>query len=385
MSLLQWLTLIPVVVGSIFSCLCVLTFGRFCALRDMELSAEQSLPPVTILKPVCGLEKGLEQSLRSACLQDYPCFQVVCSVRSVSDTALPLLKRIEREFPGRAVVVIDGSRPGPNRKVANLGGALARARSDIIVISDSDIYLGPDYLRRITAPLSDPRVGYVCTLYRAVAAERWYEKLEALTLNADFIPGVVFAYMTRASRFCLGASVAFRRSDLAAGGGIEVLGNFLAEDYELGRRLSESGRRMVLVPETVDVVVDLKSPAEWWKHQVSWDQKTRAACPSGFAASILNRAVPFAALFAVIRGGDGIAPAVFGAALAVRWLTAAFVIRRGLRDRESLLPKMILLPFRDAAALVSWAAALVKKKVVWRGAVYQVTPGGRIAERESHE
>lgn len=385
MSFLQWLTLIPVVVGSIFSCLCVSTFRRFRASGELKLSPMQPLPPVTILKPVCGLEKGLEQSLRSACTQDYPRFQVVCSVRSVSDPSLPLLKRIERDFPGRAVVVIDGSRPGPNRKVANLAGALARARSDIVVISDSDIRLGPGYLRRITAPLSDPRVGCVCTLYRAVAAERWYEKLEALTLNADFIPGVVFAYMTGASRFCLGASVAFRKSDLEACGGIEALGNFLAEDYELGRRLSESGKRMVLVPKTVDVVVDLKSPAEWWKHQVSWDQKTRAAAPWGFTASVLNRAVPFAALFAVMRGGDGIAVVVCGAALAVRWLTAAFIIRRGLRDRENLLPKMILLPFRDTAALVSWAAALVKKTVAWRGAVYEVTPGGRLVERESHE
>lgn len=385
MTFPQWLTLIPVVIGSIFSCLCVLTFGRFCALREMELSAAQSLPPVTILKPVCGLEKRLEENLRSACTQDYPCFQVVCSVRSSSDPALPLLKQIEREFPERAAVVIDSRNPGPNRKVGNLAGALARTRSDIVVISDSDIHLGPVYLRRITAPLSDPRVGCVCTLYRAVAAERWYEKLEALTLNADFIPSVVFAYMTRSSRFCLGASVAFRGSDLAASGGIEALGGFLAEDYELGRRLSDSGKRMVLVPETVDAVVDLKSPAEWWKHQVSWDQKTRAARPFGFAASVLTRAVPFAALFTVMRGGDGIALAVFGAVLTVRWLTAALVIRRGLRDRENLLQKMILLPFRDAAALLSWAAALVKKKVVWRGTVYEVTPGGRLAGGARHE
>lgn len=385
MAILQWLTFIPVVIGSIFSCLCVATFRRFYARSKTEARTPDSFPPVTILKPVCGLEKDLAQNLKSACTQDYPRFQVVCSVQSSSDSALPLLRQIERDFPDRMTVVIDHRDPGPNRKVGNLAGALAQARYDIVVISDSDIRVRPDYLKRITGPLSDPQVGYVCTLYRAVAAERWYEKLEALTLNADFVPGVVFAYMTRSSPFCLGASVAFRKSDLAATGGIEALAGYLAEDYELGRRISALKKRMVLIPESVETTIDLKSVREWWKHQVTWDQKTRAARPYGFAATILTRAVPFAAVFTVLRGADGTGLVVLGAALLVRALTAVLIIRWGLGDRESMISKAFLLPVRDIAALASWAAALLKKRVAWRDRVFELAPGGRLARGASNE
>jgi len=334
------------------------------------------------LKPVCGLEKNQKINLRSACLQDYPDFQVVFSVQDPNDPAVPILKEIQQEYPERVSVAVENHRAGPNGKINNLLGALPYARHDILVISDSDVRLGPNYLQNIIAPLADPGVGFVCTLYKATSADRWYEKMELLTLNADFIPSVVFAYVSGASKFCLGSSVAFRRGSLEEMGGLEALADYLAEDYEMGRRLLASGKRMVLVPYFVEIGVDLQDLSQWWNHQVCWDQKTRAAQPAGFFASVVTRSVPFALLLAASRLGDALGLFILGGVLGLRLATAAVILGWGFRDREGL-KSLALLPLRDIAALVSWVLAFTKKTVIWRGAELILTQDGRLARRES--
>ncbi len=383
LSLLQWLFLIPAVGGSIYGILCLFTIWLFRTQNPSSSSPSFShWPPVTILKPVCGLEKNQKVNLRSACLQDYPKFQVVFSVQNSDDPAIPVLKEIQQEYPERVSVAIESRKVGLNGKINNLLGALPHALHDILVISDSDIHLGPDYLKNIIPPLADPMVGFVCTLYKATSANRWFEKMELLTLNADFIPSVVFAYVTGTAKFCLGSSVAFRRSSLKEVGGLEALADYLAEDYEMGRRLWVSGKRMVLAPYIVDTVVDFKDLSQWWNHQVSWDQKTHAAEPLGFFAAIMTRSVPFALLFAVFRLGDAIGLAVLGGVLALRMATAAVIVGWGLQDREGL-KSIALLPLRDMAALVSWVLALTKKTVIWRGSKMIITRDGRLARWKS--
>jgi len=305
-SLLQSICLVPAIAGSIYSILCLLAVWRFRTQpRCSPGYSFSKWPGVTILKPVRGLEKNQEQNLRSACLQDYPEFQVVFSVQDPDDPALPLLKKIGQAFGSKRVsVVIGNRRVGPNGKINNLLGALPYAQYDTLVISDSDVRLKPDYLKAIIAPLADPNVGCVCTLYKATHADRWFEKMELLTLNADFVPSVIFASVTGASKFCLGSSVALRCSSLKEIGGFETLADYLTEDYEMGRRLWTSGKRVAVVPYFVETVVDLEKASRWWNHQVCWDQKTRAAQPAGFFATLLIRSVPFALLFAASRLAD---------------------------------------------------------------------------------
>jgi ceramide glucosyltransferase len=223
LSILQWMCLIPAIGGSVYAILCLLAVIRF-SLRagDMPADSSQAWPPVSILKPILGLEKDLQANLRSACLQDYPEFQVVFCVQDAHDPAISLLKDIQQEFgPERITVAIGQRQVGPNGKINNLLGGLAHARHDTLVISDSDVFLRRDYLKTIVAPLADPSVGCVWTLYKAVRAESWFEKMELLTLNADFLPNVVFAYVTGASKFCPGSSTALRRSTLKEIGGLE--------------------------------------------------------------------------------------------------------------------------------------------------------------------
>jgi ceramide glucosyltransferase len=379
LTFLQTIFLIPVLGGSIYWILCLLAVARLRTRPDSPpRSTDQELPPVTLLKPVCGVEKHQRANLRSACLQDYPEFQVVFSVQDSGDPALPLLKEMEREFgPERVSVVIKDHRVGPNGKVNNLLGSLSDARYDVLVISDSDVRLKPDYLRAIVSPFADPEVGGVCTLYRAICADRWFERLELLTFNADFIPSVIFAHVTGASKFCLGSSLALRRSVLKTMGGLEVLADYLVEDYEIGRRIWMSGRKIAVLNYFVDVVVDLKRPLEWWNHQVCWDQKTRSARPWGFLATLMIRSVPFAFFFAACRMGDGAGLAMLTGAVGVRLVTAAAIMGWGLRDRKGLR-SLALLPVRDIVALGTWFLAFTKRTVLWRGQTFTLTREGRI-------
>ena len=382
-SLLQWICLIPTIAGSIYLILCLLAVLRF--RTQPKCSPEYSFsqwPPVTILKPVRGLEKNQEHNLRSTCLQDYPEFQVVFSIQDPDDPVLPVLKKIEQEFGSKRVsVAIENRQVGPNGKINNLLGALPRAHYDILVISDSDVYLKHDYLKAIIAPLADPNVGCVCTLYKATCADRWYEKMELLTFNADFIPSVIFAHVTGSAKFCLGSSMALRRSSLNEVGGLETLSDYLVEDYEIGRRLWTSGKKIAIVRYFVDIVVDLKNPFQWWNHQMYWDQKTRAAQPAGFFATLLIRSVPFALFFAASRSGDAVGLVVLGGAIGLRLAIAVVILGWGLRDREGL-KSLALLPLRDITGLVSWLLAITKKRVIWRGAEFNLIRG-RLVSREN--
>jgi ceramide glucosyltransferase len=381
--IIEWLCIIPAIGGSVYAVLCLLTMIRFG--RDTRRATRDEsgcLPPVSVLKPVCGLEKNLRENLRSACLQDYPEFQVVFSVQEPEDPAIPLLHEIRNEFGAeRVTVAVENCRSGTNGKINNMVGGLRHARHEVLVISDSDVRLRPDYLKTIVPPLADPKVGCVCTLYKAACAESWFEKLELLTLNADFMTGVVFAHISGFSRFCLGASAALRRATLDEIGGLEGLADYLVEDYEMGRRIWVSGKKIEIVPYLVDTMVDLKSPGQWWNHQVYWDQNTRAARPWAFFATALVRSIPFALFYAMTRALDAVGLGVLAAAVAIRMSTAAVILGWGFRDREGLR-SLALLPIRDCLSLVSWFLSFTKRTTVWRGARFILTRDGRLVARE---
>jgi ceramide glucosyltransferase len=382
MNLLQWLCLIPVIGGTVYGLLSVPAVLRFFGRPGAGATSCAAWPPVTLLKPVHGLEKNLMDNLRGFCHQDYPAYQVVFSAQRENDPAIPLLYQLQKEFgPEKVSVVVKDIQAGMNGKVNNLMGGLTAARHDVLVISDSDIRVRPDYLKAVVAPLSNPDVGCVCTPFKAVCTERWYEKLELLSMNADFLPSVVFALATGASNYSNGQSIAIRRETLDKIGGLASLGDYLVEDYEIGRRIWESGKRMVVVPYLIEATVDLKSAGQWWSHQVYWDQNTRAARPGGFFATVFTRSVPFALLYALLRGMDPVGLAVLAGTLAVRLATVAVVLL-AVRDREGLR-SLWLLPVRDVLGLVSWVLAFTQRTVIWRGAEFVLSRNGRLIQREA--
>jgi ceramide glucosyltransferase len=379
---LEWLFLIPTIGGSIYAVLCVIAIARLRgSAPNKSKCAFERWPAVTVLKPVHGLEKNQKENLRSTCIQDYPEFQVVFSVQEPDDAAVPLLREIQQEFgTERVTVAIENCRAGTNGKINNMIGGLRHARHDILVISDSDILLRPDYLKTIVAPLSDPEVGCACTLYKAAGADTWFEKMELLTLNADFMANVLFAHVSGASKFCLGASAALHRSTLEQIGGLEALSDYLVEDYEMGRRIWMLGKKVSIVPYFVDTIVDLKNPAQWWSHQVYWDQNTRSARPLAFFATALIRSVPFSILYAAVRMGDAAGLWILAGVFPLRLLSAAAVMGWGLRDREGLR-SLGLLIFRDITSLATWLLAFTKRTTVWRGTSFVLTRDGRLVAR----
>ena len=383
LSIVQFMCLIPVVCGSVYALLCLGAVFRLMRQSDQPSTPTYTdWPTVTVLKPVCGLEKGLRENLRSTCIQDYPVFQVVLSVQRFDDPSIPLLHELQQEFgANRVTVAIEECVAGPNGKINNLIGGLKHARHEILVISDSDVRLRPDYLKTIIAPLADQQVGYVCTLYKAVKADTWFEKMELLTINADLTPNIMFALVTHASQLCLGASTALRRSTLEEIGGLTSLADYLVEDYELGRRIWTTGKRMAILPYFVETVVDLKTSRHWWNHLVYWDQNNRAARPGALFSTIIIRPVPFAVLFALSTFGSWIGLSVLAGTLVVRLMVSGIVMRWGLNDREGIRA-LWLVPFRDIAALGSWVLAFTKRTTIWRETTFRLTKTGRLVLEE---
>ncbi len=335
-------------------------------------------PPVSVLRPVYGLTKDLAACLRSACRLDYPEYQLVLSAQREDEPALPLMREVQREMPpGRVEVVVDGSGRTPNGKVRNLLVGLSGARHDVLVVSDSDVPLQPDYLKAIVAPLLDPEVGCATTFYKAAGAGPWHEAMEQLFINTEWVPNLVFAHVTGASPFVLGASNAVRRSTLDAIGGLADLGNYLLEDFEMGRRLRARGKRVAVVPYFVETLVDLPNLRAWWRHQVYWDRNTRAGNAWGLLGTLFIRPIPWALLLAALRPGDPFALAVAAAAVALRLLAAGLFLGWGLGDRRGLR-SLALVPLRDLAGFAATVTVLARPPVVWTGAWFRVGAGGRM-------
>lgn len=369
------------VCGSIYVVLCVFTAAIFGARMRRRARRQTDLPAVSMLKPLYGADKELLENLRLACQQDYPDFQVVLSVQRLDDPAIPIMRLVQQEFGAdRVTLAIAQSEARTNGKIQNLEIALPHARHDMLVVSDSDVKMGPDYLRAIVAPFSDPDVGCVSTPYRAMNAQYWFEKLELLTMNADFVPNLMFASVAGIVTFGLGASMAFRRRDLEAVGGFAAFREYLAEDSHMAARIEGLGRKVVVAPYFVDMEVDLKSFSQWWSHQVYWDQNTRVIRPAGYFATIVVRSVPFALLYALLRGFDTMGLGVFLATTLIRMGGAAFTLGAVMKDREGIAA-LGLLPLRDLLGLVVWALAIVKRDFVHRGRRFGLLNDGRIVPR----
>ena len=206
--------------------------------RSVSVGATSGVLPVSILKPLKGVDPGMYESLRSQCQQDYPEYEIIFGVNESADPAVELVKQLQAEFPQRAIrLKVCSDNLGANIKVSNLVQMMKEARYENIIVSDSDIRVEPDYLRRVVGPLGDPKIGLVTCLYRGVPASTLGSRLESLGISTDFVPGVLVArQIENGIRFGLGSTLAFRRRDLKAIGGFEAIADYLADDYELGKR-----------------------------------------------------------------------------------------------------------------------------------------------------
>lgn len=338
-------------------------------------------PPVTILKPVCGLDESLYENLRSFCHQAYPRYQVIFGVLDAADPAIPTVERLIRELDDVDItLVVDGNVSGDNLKASNLVNMVPAAKYDLLFVADSDMRVDETYLATVVAPFADPRVGAVTCLYKASASRHLPSRLASMFINEWFLPSVLVSAKLRDIRFCFGATMAVRRPLLEMIGGFKAIAEYLADDHMLGKLVSQRGFKVVLSDYVVENVVAEESFAHMLQHELRWARTVRTVEPLGHAFSFIMYGVPVALISAV----DVVVTAGW------QWLAAglvasAILLRAGVHlavHRKLNLPKdgsLWLIPLRDIVSFGVWAMSFLGRQIKWRGRALVVNRDGFVA------
>lgn len=346
-------------------------------LKQPQLPDSQ-LPPVSILKPLKGVDPEIWESFCSHCEQDYPesQIQMILGVSDPADPAIEVVRKLQSKYPNLAIDLIVCDRTlGANIKVSNLAQMLPAARHELLLVIDSDIRVPKDYLRRVTPPLTDDSVGLVTCLYRAAPAPTLGSRLEALGIGTDFVPGVLSAkLLENGLNFGLGSTLAFRRRDLAAIGSFGALVDYLADDYELGRRIAATGKRIELSSAIVTTFLPAYTLRQFFRHQLRWSRAIRDARRWGYAGLIFTFGLPWALLTLLAARGAVWTWALFALALGTRLAVGLVATLAVFHDREALR-YMFLLPLRDLIAPFVWVASFIGNRIYWRGDVFDLKDG----------
>jgi ceramide glucosyltransferase len=378
LSIAGALVLLMALAGTVFGALAALAAGRFLARRP---AAPQAFPPVTILRPMKGLDPEADANLLSLVEQDYAGpLQVILGADSPADPSVAAAERLRSAHPQRDVVVVtDPTQHGTNRKLSNLINMAPRATGEILVISDSDVRLPPGALAALVGALQQPGAGLAYALYRGRPTGNGWSRLAALDINARFASSVVVGQVLGAHPV-LGPTMALRAQTLAAGGGFQRLKDVLADDFELGVMTREQGLAIVCPPMLIDHGFPERSLGELWRHELRWARTIRLLNPGGYAGSVITYALPLALAGAALvwaGAADWRSWALLAlAAVAVLRLVQAAVLCRQMRAD---LGALWLLPLRDGLALAVFLAAFFGDRIEWRGNRLRVKADGAMA------
>jgi ceramide glucosyltransferase len=329
------------------------------------------LPPVSILKPVCGLDDGFEQAIAGHALLDYPEYELLFGVHDLADPAVPAIEKLIRGNPGKQIRLIHSTAQAANGKVGVLIDLAREAKHSTLLVADSDIGVPRDYLRRVVAPLADDATALVTCLYRANAnsvAGQW----ESLGIATDFIPSTLVAPLVGIREFGLGSTLCFRRADLEAIGGFEAIKDYIADDYQLARRLTGLGRRAVFSEVTVETTLSDPGWAAVWRHQVRWARTIRVSRGDGYAGLPVTHAGLWA-LVAFAAGHWPLAVPLIAARITMGIAGGWWVLRYA--PALYLAP---LIPLWDLWAFAVWIAGFTGRTVEWRGGRKRVLADGRM-------
>ncbi|HYR03660.1 MAG TPA: bacteriohopanetetrol glucosamine biosynthesis glycosyltransferase HpnI [Syntrophobacteria bacterium] len=373
-SVLPFIIILPPLAYALFTLWC----GRAFFSRRRE--AADHTPPVTILKPVKGVDAGSFENFASFCRQDYPNYQIVFACASENDPVISVIRKLIVAYPSHDIgLVVDGRVFGSNYKVCNLMNAFPMAKHDIIIVCDSDIRVGEGYLRAVCAPFADPGIGLVTSLYRTSSFQGVPCAIEAMGFTAEMVPNVMVARKLEGLSFSLGASMAVRREALEQIGGFRALVDYLADDYQLGNKIYRAGWRLALSDYRVESVMHRAPLANILSRQLRWARTVRVCRPRGYFASVITQPFPAACLALLVAGCAPAGLAAVGLLYLLRSLVALVYSRAFLRD--NIFPRWLwLLPVRDGIAFVTWGLAFLGNRVHWRGHWYRLLPGGRIME-----
>ena len=379
LSGLEWLLVLMCCATTVYAGVAAVAmpfFSKRAAVRHVGWSS------VSVLKPLCGIEPRLYENLVTFCEQAHPCFQLLCGVSSPVDPAIGVVRRLQAAYPHCDIeLVIDSRVHGSNLKVSNLINMARRARHDIIVLADSDIAVGPDYLDTVTAPLADPDTGVVTCLYRAQSVGGFWPRVGALFINEWFAPSVRVAHAGGSRRFGFGATLALRRTTLEGIGGFETLKDCLADDYWLAEHARALGLNTVLSP--VMVATDVIEPTftTLWLREMRWLRTIRSVNLPGFAFLFVTFTSPWlligsALLLVMNNGGSTTAHPFMSLTLSISTVTGIIarilLHARSARYSCTFWHDLPLVPLRDTLLALQWLGAVFGSHVVWRGARMRV-------------
>ena len=334
-------------------------------------------PPVTILKPLKGLDRELYENLRSFCTLDYPRYQLLFTLASPDDAALAVLSRLRAEFPQLDMeTVVSKNRIGANPKINNASNAAPFIKHDLLLISDSDIRVQRDFLTRMVAPLRDPAVGLVTAFYQATTPRGAWARLEALSVNTQFLPQAIVAVVF-GLRFAMGAAMVVRREAFERTGGFQTMSEHLADDYILGEGVKAAGYRVEIADCVVESLPDNGGPLEHVRHQVRWARTIRICSPSGYCGTALLHGFSWLTLKLALFGPDPVTVTLALTALAAKGLSTMAISRSCLGNRQNHA-SLLLLPWSEWVSFAAWLCGFQAAHVIWRGEVFSVQPQGRL-------
>jgi ceramide glucosyltransferase len=332
-------------------------------------------PPVSVLKPVRGVDFGTYENFSSFCQQDYPEYEILFAVNDDADPSVPVIRRVITEFPERKIRLFVGAEHlGANRKVNKLERLAREAQHDALVLTDGDVRVGPHFLREVVAPLGDGKIGAVTSFYRAIAEKNLGAEIEAVGVSSDFFAGVLMAEWMEGITFALGASIATTKEWLRKMGGFEAIAGTLADDYEFGNRIAKAGGEVVLSREAVWTMYPAQTFRGFWDHQVRWARTVRLCRPLSYFGLLFTQGLPWAVLAALVAPTKWIAGTYLLAYLILRFAMAWTVGIWGVND-EVLRRKIWLVPLRDAIHFIVWLASFGSNRIRWGNIDYAIRQG----------
>jgi len=371
--------------SSVFFLLCLAAIAYYCyAIYAANRFFSQSVisnpdfhPPISILKPICGVDSRTYENLGSFCQQDYPNYQIIFGVQDRQDASLKVVKQIIHDFPQVDIQFVISDRPlGENRKVGNLVNAMAKAKHDILILADSDVHVQPNYLQQVVQPLSDASVGTVTCLYRSFA-EGWVAALEALSAATEFHAGVLVSNQLEGTRFALGQTIVIRRSVLEVIGGLEGIANYLADDFQLGYRSAQAGFQVVLSHYVVEHVLPACTLLDSLQRQIRWMLVIRVSRTWGYVGLIFTYGTVSSLLLLMATGGAPIGWIVLATTWSMRLFMAWLI---GVKKLNDPVTKRLfwLVPLRDCMSVALWCYGFLVNTIKWRDRPFKLAKGGKL-------
>jgi ceramide glucosyltransferase len=334
-------------------------------------------PPISILKPICGLDRGAYNNWASFCRQDYRSYQIIFGVSDSTDPAIAVLRQLIQDFPKVDIrLVINSNVIGSNLKVSNLANLEPYAQYNLLLISDSDIRVGRDYLKRMVQPMQDAQTGVVTCLYRS-RVYSFVAALEALSISTDFHATVLLARQLGWMKFAMGSSILIRHKVLETIGGFKAIANHLADDFILGNLTAQAGFEVVLSDYVVGHTLETATLTDLIQHQTRWNRCTRAANPLGYLGLIFTHGTVFSLAFLCLSGPSSLGWEVLGVMWTVRILMGWIVGVKGLED-DVAARFLWLIPIRDLLSFGLWCYGFMGDRIVWRGKQFRLVSDGKL-------